>query len=704
MRAGERALAALDAEVGFPDRRFVGDVALFPRRGADGKRAVDGHRADRKLVAAPGHDRGGEALHERRSRSGHDRLALELARRGWRYGDLAQVNQRMVDRGEIARHDLAALAPVALLDHVLDALGGLFARQHAGNREEARLQHRIDAAAQAGVASDFRSVDDEQPQMLVDDLLLHRARQAVPRLLGLVGAVQKKRRVRRREPQHVQPAEERELMAGHEIRRRDQIGGANRAWPEAKVRHGLRARLVRIVDEVALRIAVGVLGEDFDAVLVRPDGAVRSEPVEHRAHHVVRLDHEGRVDVEAGAGHVVGDADRETVARRLLVEFVERRLRHGGREILGGKSVAAADHPRHERPLAGGDRLGQRADDVEIERLAGRARLLGALEDGDRPDRSGQCGEEMFGGERPKQAHLQNAQLAPRLGPPQRGGGLARGLRRRSDQHDRLFGVRRAFIFEQSIAAPDDPGERRHRPFDDRRRARVERAGRLARLEEGVRIVRGAAHDGLLRRQRAAAMGANEIVADHRAHLGVREQRELVHLVRGAESVEEMHERNAAFEGRRLGDQGEVVSLLHRTGAEQGEAAGADRHHVGMVAEDRQRLGGDRARRDMEHRRGQLAGDLEHVGQHQQQALGGREGRRQRAGLQRAMDRAGGAALALHLLHDRHVAEDVANAERGPFVGEFGHRRRRRDRKDRAHLVDAIRDMRDGGVAVHRVG
>ena len=50
---------------------------------------------------------------------------------------------------------------------------------------------------------------------------------------------------------------------------------------------------------------------------------------------------------------------------------------------------------------------------------------------------------------------------------------------------------------------------------------------------------------------------------------------------------------------------------------------------------------------------GQLAGDLEHVGQHQQQALGRREGRRQRAGLQRAMHRAGGAALALHLLHDR---------------------------------------------------
>ncbi len=45
----------------------------------------------------------------------------------------------------------------------------------------------------------------------------------------------------------------------------------------------------------------------------------------------------------------------------------------------------------------------------------------------------------------------------------------------------------------------------------------------------------------------------------------------------------------------------------------------------------------------------QLARDLVHVRQHQQQALRRGEGRRQRAGLERPVDRAGGAALALHL-------------------------------------------------------
>ena len=56
---------------------------------------------------------------------------------------------------------------------------------------------------------------------------------------------------------------------------------------------------------------------------------------------------------------------------------------------------------------------------------------------------------------------------------------------------------------------------------------------------------------------------------------------------------------------------------------------------------------------------GQLAGDLVHVGDHQQQALRRREGRRQRAGLQRAVNGAGRAAFALHLDHRRDGAPDV---------------------------------------------
>ena len=89
---------------------------------------------------------------------------------------------------------------------------------------------------------------------------------------------------------------------------------------------------------------------------------------------------------------------------------------------------------------------------------------------------------------------------------------------------------------------------------------------------------------------------------------------------------------------------------------EAGLAAG---HHIGVVAEDRQRVRRQRARRDVHDERRQLAGDLVHVGDHQQQALRRGERRRQRAGLQRAVDGAGGAALGLHLGHLRDRAPEV---------------------------------------------
>ena len=65
-------------------------------------------------------------------------------------------------------------------------------------------------------------------------------------------------------------------------------------------------------------------------------------------------------------------------------------------------------------------------------------------------------------------------------------------------------------------------------------------------------------------------------------------------------------------------------------------------------------------------------------------------------------DSAGGPSLALHLLHLGNVPPDVLETFGRPLVGQFSHGRRRSDGEDRAHLIDEIGDMRDGGIAVHR--
>ena len=160
----------------------------------------------------------------------------------------------------------------------------------------------------------------------------------------------------------------------------------------------------------------------------------------------------------------------------------------------------------------------------------------------------------------------------------------------------------------------------------------------------------------MIRRERALAMLDDAVHVDQGAHVVFVEHFDLVDFVRGAESVEEMQEGDSRFERGGVRDQRQVHGFLNRVGAEHRPAGGAAEHHVGVVAENRERVRGDGARGDVEGRRRQFAGDLVHVGDHQQQSLGGGEGRGERSGLQRAVDRSGGSAFALHFDDVGHAA------------------------------------------------
>ena len=96
--------------------------------------------------------------------------------------------------------------------------------------------------------------------------------------------------------------------------------------------------------------------------------------------------------------------------------------------------------------------------------------------------------------------------------------------------------------------------------------------------------------------------------------------------------------------------------------------------HVAARAVATQALSGQRTRGDVQDHRGEFAGDLVHVRDHQQQALRRGEGRGQRAALQSAVQSARRSTLALHFDHCRDGAPHVGPLCAGPFVGQLGHR------------------------------
>ena len=204
----------------------------------------------------------------------------------------------------------------------------------------------------------------------------------------------------------------------------------------------------------------------------------------------------------------------------------------------------------------------------------------------------------------------------------------------RSHQHDDAVGRGVADVFEQAVAASRPGGERLHRALDDFWTRVVKAVRRFPRLEEHVGILGGAAEDGAIRCQAAVAVGKDPAFRDQRAEVIVAERVDLRDFVRRAKAVEKVQEGDARLERRRVRHRGHVVGLLDGVRAQECKPRLAAGHHVGVIAEDRQRMRRQRARGHVHRERRELARDLVHVGDHQEQPLRGRERGRERPGLQ----------------------------------------------------------------------
>ena len=568
---------------------------------------------------------------------------------GHRGGQLHTVQRgdRCVHRRLVLGDDLGPAARVALGDGVLDLRDRLLLGEHPRDGEEAGLEHRVNPSGETGLTGHPPGVDGVEGDPLGEELFLGLAGQRVPDLRRRDRGVEQEGRTRGRPCQHLGALDQPGVMAADEPGLLDEVGRPDRVRTEAEVRDRLRAGLLGVVDEVPLGVTPRVLAEDLDGVLVCPDGPVRAHPEEDGAERPRRLDVEGAVVREADAAHVVVDADREAGARPLGAQLGEDAGDHRRGQLLGGEPVAAADDAGHGLAGAGGERLREPAQHVEEERFAEGARFLGAIQHGDAA-RARRDGREQLGRrERAIEAQLHHADLLPLRNQVSRG--LRGGLRAGSHGDDDALGVGGTVILDEAVVAPGPLGQRIHRLLHRGGHPRVKRVGRLARLEIDVWVLRRAADERPLRREGPAPVRADELGGDERQQVVVGEHLDRVQLVGGAEAVEEMDEGDPGAERRDLGHHRQVVGLLNGCGGEQRESGLANRHHVGVIAEDRERLRGQGARRDVEDGRGQLTGDLVHVGDHQKQALRGREGGGQRATLERAMERPGGTALALHL-------------------------------------------------------
>ena len=195
-------------------------------------------------------------------------------------------------------------------------------------------------------------------------------------------------------------------------------------------------------------------------------------------------------------------------------------------------------------------------------------------------------------------------------------------------------------------------------------------------------------------------MLCDTLLVQHRPQGFVRQCLDFRNLVGSAKAIEEMQEGETRLQCCRVRNQSEILGFLHVCRAEHRPAGRTRRHDVAMIPEDGERLSSKRTRGHVKYGGRQLAGDFEHVRQHQEQPLRRGERGGQRPGLQRAVDGPGRAGFTLHLNDRRDGAPQILPARRRPGVRPFTHWRRRRDRVDGDDFVERVGHARDGFVGV----
>ena len=220
----------------------------------------------------------------------------------------------------------------------------------------------------------------------------------------------------------------------------------------------------------------------------------------------------------------------------------------------------------------------------------------------------------------------------------------------------------------------------------------------LASLEEDIVVLGGTADHRMLWIQSAAAELVHSLPIQHIGQILIIPLLDLLYFVRGTEAVEEMQERHSALDGAQVGYRAQVHDLLGAVGAQHGVAGLAAGINIGMVTENRKGMAGNRTGGYMNNAGQQFAGHLIHVGDHQQQSLRSSVGSGQRAALQRAVHRAGGAGLGLHLGYLYFSAEQVFHTVGGKLVRLIRHYGRGGDGVDGGYVGKRIRYIRGGVV------
>ena len=268
-----------------------------------------------------------------------------------------------------------------------------------------------------------------------------------------------------------------------------------------------------------------------------------------------------------------------------------------------------------------------------------------------------------------------------------------------SDQN--VFCIGCTEVVEQLIVSACDFVDFVHVVFHDFRQTCIERCLCFSVLEEYVRVLYGRTLYGMFGVQCVFAEFAQCVFIQQFCDIFVVHYFDFLQFVRSTETVEEMHERYAAFDGCQVCDAAQVHNFLYGSGGKHCYTDLTTSHNVGVVAEDGESMCTNGSGAYMEYAGFELTGNTVNAGDHQQQTLRSCVCSCQSTSFQCAVHGTCGTCFGFHFYQTYCLTEDVLLAVCRPAVNVFCHGRRRGNRVNGSDFCKCVRDISSRFIPVH---
>ena len=484
-------------------------------------------------------------------------------------------------------------------------------------------------------------------------------------------------------------------MASYEISLVDVVRTLDRLVTETKVADGDTAGLLGVILEISLDELVGVVTDDLRGVLVGTNGTVTAETPELALNRTLsRGDRSGLNLRKREIRNIIDDTDGETSLRSILGKFGVDREDRGRSGIFGTETVTAAGKDNVVQTC-----LAERGSNIEVERLTEGAGLLRSVENGNLLDGLGKNLKKSGGNPRTIQTNLDQTDLLACSGEVVDNflGNVA--YRTHCDDHAVCIGS--AVVVEEIVIRTELLVDLLHVLLNNSGQCIVNRVAGLAVLEEHVVVLMGTAHSRMLRVQSVSTELRNGIHVAHFLEVSVVPELNLLDLMGGTETVEEVEERNLALDCCEMSNGGEIHNFLRVGLRHHGETGLTARIHVAVVTEDVQGLRSNATCGYIENTRELLGSNLVHIRDHQKKTLRCGKCGGDSTGSKGTVNGTCSAGFGLHLGNFNRVAEDVLAAFRRPLVDGIGHRAGRGDGVNTGNFRKRIGYVSGSGIAIH---